>query len=518
MSLSKICVLCTLAIVSVNIALGQGGGTGTVLGTVTDATGAVLPNAKVTVTSAATGLAYHTSTSSSGDYNAPSLNPGPYSVQVEVPGFEKSRTTTFTLAVDQKIRMDVSMKPGSVSQEVVVSTQAVSLDTDSASQEIGARQVNDLPLNGRNFMQLLLVGAGAVTVGGEQGTMRQGQGNAVSINGGRPEGNNYTLDGLTNTDSALVTPAVILSQDAIQEFKVQSGTYSAEYGFSASQINIVSKSGSNQLHGTLFEFNRNNAYDARGPFQTTIPTLRQNQFGYVASGPVYIPKLYDGRNKTFWMANYEGWRVTNGGVLRASMPNPATLTGDFSAEALPAYGTPACKANLSTGNDCLPIDPLTGAPFPGNVIPSARIASRFAQVAIANHYWLAPNLIQGATPGTINYQQNYGAPLTTNQQTYRGDQNLGRYGQIFGRATISNYQNATLNTNTPALGYLTQYEDQRNYEGSHTITFGSGFVNNFRFSYLHATAPQGGVGPMSEKSQDVVSWVGGSSSATPSLG
>jgi hypothetical protein len=498
MLLRRVCLLGVLAVAAVN-ALGQGGGTGTILGTVVDGTGAVLPNAKVTVTSAATGLAYHTETSSSGDYNAPSLNPGPYSVEVEAPGFQKTRTTVFTLAVDQKIRMDVAMKTGTVSQEVTVTAQAVSLDTDSASlsQEIGARQVNELPLNGRNFMQLLLVGAGAVTVGGEQGTMRQGQGNAVSINGGRPEGNNYTLDGLTNTDSALVTPAVILSQDAIQEFKVQSGTYSAEYGFSASQINIVSKSGSNQLHGTLFEFNRNNAYDARGPFQTTIPTLRQNQFGYVASGPVYIPKLYDGRNKTFWMANYEGWRVTNGGVLLASEPNPPTLTGDFSAENLPAYGTAACTTNLSTGNDCLPIDPLTGKAFPGNVIPTDRITSRFAQVAIANHYWLAPNLVQGATPGTINYEQNYGAPLTTNQQTYRGDQNLGRYGQIFGRATISNYQNSTLNTNTPALGYLTQYEDQKNYEGSHTITFGKGFVNNFRFSYLHATAPQGGVGPSS---------------------
>ncbi len=125
---------------------------------------------------------------------------------------------------------------------------AVALDTDSSalSQDVSQQQVEALPLNGRNFMQLLLIGAGAVTVGGEQGTMRQGEGNAVSINGGRPEGNNYTLDGLINTDTALVTPAVVLSQDAIQEFKVESGTYSAEYGYSASQINIISKGGGNQ--------------------------------------------------------------------------------------------------------------------------------------------------------------------------------------------------------------------------------------------------------------------------------
>src|SRR6202023_4406915 len=134
-------------------------------------------------------------------------------------------------------------------------------------------------------------------------------------------GNNYTLDGLVNTETALVTPAVILSQDAIQEFKVESGTYSAEYGYSASQINIVSKAGGNQFHGSVFEFNRNDSFDA-SPFPTfsdfksgtptANPELRQNQFGFVASGPVYIPKVYDGRNKTFFMATSEGWRIVNG--------------------------------------------------------------------------------------------------------------------------------------------------------------------------------------------------------------
>jgi hypothetical protein len=510
MSLRRICFFLFFVMVAANISFAQGGGTGAILGTVTDSTGAVLPKAKVTITNKATSAAYVTSTSSAGDYSAPSLNPGDYSVEVEAAGFEKSRTTSFNLAVDQKIRMDVSMKPGAVSQVIEVSTQAVSLDTDSAalSQEISTRQANELPLNGRNFMQLLLVGAGAVTVGGEQGTMRQGQGNAISINGGRPESNNYTLDGLINTDTALVTPAVILSQDAIQEFKVQSGNYSAEYGFSANQVNIVSKSGTNSLHGTLFEFNRNDAYDARGPFQTTIPKLRQNQFGYVASGPVYIPKLYDGRNKTFWLANYEGWRINNGFVIRDSQPNPPTLTGDFSNEPLPVFNTAAtspCGKALAGGNDCLPIDPLTGLPFPGNVIPTARITNRFAQVAVANNYYDAPNLATNAVPGTINRQGNGGAPLTTNQQTFRIDQNLRRLGQIFGRGTYSNYKNAFLNgSNNLRIGFLDQFEEQRNWEVSHTISLGAASVNNFRFGYLHATAPQGGAGP----SASVVSQLG----------
>ncbi len=248
---------------------GQAGATGTILGTVTDSTGAVIPNVKVTVTNTSTNVPFVTTTSSAGDYQAPSLIPGSYSVTAEIQGFQKSVITGLTLTVDQSLRVNITLKPGAVTTTLSVTGQAVSLDTDTAelSQLMSGQQVEQLPLNGRNFMQLLLVGAGAVTVGGEQGTMRQGEGNAVSINGGRPEGNNYTLDGLVNTDQALVTPAVILSQDAIQEFKVESGTYSAEFGFSASQVNIVSRGGTNSLHGSVFEFNRNNAYDA-SPFPT----------------------------------------------------------------------------------------------------------------------------------------------------------------------------------------------------------------------------------------------------------
>ncbi len=195
--------------------------------------------------------------------------PEPTRFQQEAKGFQKTVTTSFTLAVDQKVRVDLALKPGAVTETLEVTAQAVTWIRTAPTQStlLSQQQVEELPLNGRNFMQLLLVSAGAVTVGGEQGTMRQGEGNAISINGGRPEGNNYTLDGLVNTDQALVTPAVILSQDAIQEFKVESGTYSAEYGFSASQINIVSKGGTNKLHGSIFEFNRNNAYDAK-PFAT----------------------------------------------------------------------------------------------------------------------------------------------------------------------------------------------------------------------------------------------------------
>lgn len=503
-----------LFLLAAPVVFGQAGATGTILGTVTDSTGAVIPNVRVTVTNTATNMPFVTTTSSSGDYQAPSLIPGSYAVTAAMQGFQKSETTGLTLTVDQNLRVNITLKPGEVTQTLSVTAQAVTLDTDTAalSQLMSQHQVEQLPLNGRNFMQLLLVGAGAVTVGGEQGTMRQGEGNAVSINGGRPEGNNYTLDGLINTDQALVTPAVMLSQDAIQEFKVESGTYSAEYGFSASQINLVSKSGTNGLHGALFEFDRNDAFEAK-PFPTaatyatavptTNPILRQNQFGFVLDGPVYIPKIYNGHNRTFWMANYEGWRINNGARVTAAMPNPAVLTGNFNGETaigggpLPLYGTPACATLLSQNQNCMPVDPTTGQAFPQNQIPQGEITNRLAQVAIKNGYFETPTLAN-QPEGAINFVKNIGFPLTTNQQSYRIDQSLAKLGSIFGRGTYSTYQNSALpNTFTLTYGLLTQYETQKNWEVSHTINIGRSNVNNFRFGYLDAQAPQGAPAPPS---------------------
>ena len=370
----------------------------------------------------------------------------------------------------------------------------MSLNTDDAalSQEISGEEVANLPLNGRNFMQLLLIGAGAVTVGGEQGTMRQGEGNAVSINGGRPEGNNYTLDGLVNTDQALQTPAVILSQDAIGEFKVQSGIYPAENGFGASQINIVSKGGTNSIHGAIYESNRNNAFDS-SPFPTATdyiagvktanPILHLNQFGFVASGPVYIPKIYNGRNKTFWMANYEGWRMNNGARVQNVVPTAAELGGDFSATTypavtgypggvLPAYGTPACTAVLNAGYDCLPVDPTTGLNDWGTQVPKGVQTARIGLVAIANGFWSAPN-VANTPEGTTNFIPNIPGPLTMNQQTYRGDQNLGKYGSVFGRYTHAYYNNHTQYNSDPSTTVLRNISKPK-MRGSYRIPSASG--------------------------------------------
>jgi Carboxypeptidase regulatory-like domain len=487
-----------IALLLIHPGWGQAGTTGTILGTVTDSTGAVIPGATVEITNVATNVITRVTTTATGDYTVPNLIPGNYKVSGQMSGFSKAVVNGIVLVVAQNARVDLHLKTGTASETIEVNATAVALDTDTSAiaQTVTPQQVSELPLNGRNFTDLLFIGAGAVQTVGEQGQMRQSEGDAISIDGGRPESNNYTLDGLNNTDTALNTPAVILSQDAIQEFKVQSETYSAQYGFSANQINMVSKSGTNQLHGSVFEFDRNDAFDAI-PHQTLTNTsttnveLRQNQFGYVLGGPAIIPKLYDGRNKTFWLANYEGWRIIQGGHLSGYAPTSAELGGNFSGVALPAYGTAACTANLAASLNCMPVDPLTGAPFPSDTIPSSRF-SRLAQVTSK----LIPTSQTGADPngvGAYNWFATANATTDTDQQTYRGDQDFQKYGHIFFRYTKADYANTSWGTDALAdsAGANIFTENSTSWTGAYTLTLPKGFVNDFRFGKLEAQAIQG---------------------------
>ena len=227
--------------------------TGQITGAVKDATGGVMAKVKVTVTNTQTGLTRETTTDDVGTYVVPLLPAGVYLVTAEQANFKLAVTSDVQLNVDQVQRVDLELTAGSISERVEVTADALALDTASSTvgQLISERQVTQLPLNGRSFIQLLFLGAGAVETGGEQGGMRQGVGNAISIMGSRPTSNNFMIDGTSNVDTALGTPAATLSVEIIQEFKEQTATYSAEYGFSANLINIVSKSGTNSLHGSL---------------------------------------------------------------------------------------------------------------------------------------------------------------------------------------------------------------------------------------------------------------------------
>jgi hypothetical protein len=481
---------------------GQAGTTGTILGTVTDSTGSVIAGAPVEISNTSTGSTIKVTSTGTGDYTAPNLVPGLYKVSVQMAGFSKTVVSGIVLVVAQDARVNLQLKAGAVSETIEVMASAVALDTDSSSvsQIVSEKQMSQLPINGRNFTSLLFVGAGAVQTVGEQGQMRSNEGDAISINGSRPESNNYTLDGLTNTDTALNTPAVILSQDAIQEFKVQSATYSAEYGFSANQVNIVSKSGGNQYHGSAFEFLRNDYMNAI-PHQSVSNTSnkasewRDNQFGYVLDGPISIPKLYNGHDRTFFLANYEGRRAVLGGHTSGSAPTAAELSGDFSAIAadtanFPLAGTAACKAISSSGaQNCAPIDPLTGQPFPGNKIPSARFA-RMSQVTAKTIPTAATD-----TNGTLNWFASSNAITNTDQQTYRVDQNFQKYGQIFFRYTRANYASQNYATDSLAAqsnaGANIFSENSTSWTGAYTLALPHGFVNDFRFGKLEAQTIQG---------------------------
>ncbi len=235
--------------------------------------------------------------------------------------------------------------------------------------------------------------------------------------------------------------------------------------------------------------------------------LRQNQFGFVAGGPIFIPKLYDGRNKSFFMANYEGWRITNGIVQATEMPNPDILQGNFSAEEyvapagsglpggpLPAYGTADCSKLLSLGGNCMPVNPATGQPFPNNQIPSALLTGNVGAVAVKHGFWQTPTIAnQPEGAGVVNYIKGVGFPLHQNQQSYRGDQSLGKFGSVFFRYTDANYNNqAFYNSQDLVNGFEIYQQSQTSWTVSHTVNLGTSMVNNFRFGHLAANAPQGG--------------------------
>jgi len=240
---------------------------GTILGTVTDASGAVVRGAKVTATQTTTGLTRTELTNGEGEYSIPQLPVGPYTVTAEQAGFKKTERSGIELRVDDKLRIDLSLALGQVSETVAVEATAPVVNTDSATvgNVVDNKKVTELPLNGRNFLQLNLLVPGANQ--GVKGSQNQTQGGSISVNGAREQANNFLLDGMDNNDLAINQYAVAISTEAIQEFKVQASTYSAEFGRSpGAQINIATKAGTNEIHGVLYEYLRNNVLDAKNFF------------------------------------------------------------------------------------------------------------------------------------------------------------------------------------------------------------------------------------------------------------
>lgn len=353
-------------------------GRGVIFGTVSDPSGAPVAAVKVQVTNVDTGVTVTGVTAQGGDYTTPGLLPGNYRVSVDQPGFKSLVRSGIVVQVDQRAEVNLELTMGSVQEKVDVTGDAPLVDTASGTigDVIENKRISELPLNGRNALALMFLapnvksGAGATNSGFADRGIALSE---VSINGGPVSVNNFLLDGGNNNQSFLQDLNVNPTVDAIQEFKVQSGVMSAEFGFTlGGVVNIVSKSGTNDFHGTAYEFVRNNAFDARNAFATSVTPYRYNQYGGAIGGPLSVPKLYDGRNRTFFFFNIEEWKYNYANSLITSVPTPAQRAGDFSG--------------LYTATGALiPIyDPRTTVPnphgsgyvrslFPGNKIPATAL-------------------------------------------------------------------------------------------------------------------------------------------------
>ncbi|HYT75330.1 MAG TPA: carboxypeptidase regulatory-like domain-containing protein, partial [Vicinamibacterales bacterium] len=361
---------------------------GTMLGTVTDVTGAVRAGAKVTVVNEGTGLTRTVSTDGNGEYTFPSLPTGRYTVMAEVTGFKTLAISNIALGVDQRARVDLKLETGSITETMTVEGKAPLLQTSSS--ELGTtitdQQIEALPLNGRNFVNLTRTVPGVLR--GIPGANIDGAGSlawrasaSFSANGQRPRDNNFMLDGVDNNETWLQTVVIFPSVDALDEFKLQTSTYSAEFGRSlGGVVNLQIKSGTNKLRGSAFEFHRDSKFDANNFFNNRAgrrkPTFKQNQFGGTLGGPVF-------KNKTFFFASYQGHRETQGQTFLSTVPSLAMRGGDFSELSRAIF------------------DPQTGQPFSGNVIP----ADRFDPVAAKILAQLYPE------PNTAGTRQSNGQTI-----------------------------------------------------------------------------------------------------------
>lgn len=445
---------------------------GQITGVVTDQSGAIVAQATVTVTNSQTGFRRQVETNSAGNYVFPTLQPGTYDIRVQKESFEAAERKGIDLQINQVARIDFALRVGTVNETVEVTGGAPLLTTESATvgTVIENKRIVELPLNGRNFLQLVALSpnvnasfASAGQSGSRQGGDRANQ--QLSIAGNRREWNYFTLDGVDNTDVNFNTYIFLPSIDALQEFKVQTGIYSAEFGREAGQVNVSTKSGTNQYHGALFEFLRNSSLDARPyGFTTKVPTkapFRWNQYGFTLGGPILIPKVFNGKDKLFFMSNFEGFRLRNQGQGIYSLPSAAMRTGDFSE----------ILSNTAIR------DPLTDQPFPNNMVPSSRLHP-IAQKLL--EFYPEPNIAGAGL--TNNYLALENRTSDKDQFTQRIDWVESSKSSWFGRYSWGDEQ-----TVSPALKLngtnLQTHVNQ--WMLDNTRIFSPSVVNEFRFGYSH---------------------------------
>jgi len=475
------CLVVLLCLLSSTLLLAQSTG-GRIIGRVADSTGAVLANAKVTVVNEATGVSLETQTNSSGDYVFPQVSVGTYRLEVDLAGFKKNVQRGVTLDLNQVLTVNANLQVGATQETVEVTSAAPLVDTTST--QLGAvmdqAQVSTLPLNSRDTYQLLQLQPGVQGVGGSDLFYGSNQAGAVSVNGGRGRSNNFNVNGGDGNDLFVNSPAIQPTPDSIQEFRVLSNTFDAEYGRnSGAVINVVTKSGTNAWHGSAYEFLRNQLFNSRGYLDSRRPDDKQNQFGGTFGGPIK-------KDRTFFFASYEGRRVVHGiSSDQVTVPTAAERAGNFGQfdPSLTVGSQPVadilnarCSAGAAVGSQY-------SALFPTGVIPTACFDP--AAAAILQLYVPLPE------PGTNFFRSIPNEDSHANQFTVKIDhrindkQNLSFYyyfNDSFDAQPFTRFQAATPNLLQGFGNNNATRAQQANL--AHTWSISSSTVNELRLTYF----------------------------------
>lgn len=503
---------------------------GSISGQVADPSGASIPATTVTLKNVDTGSERTTVTTSSGVYSFTEVPIGRYVVSATHEGFKTSSTSEIGVQIGQAVRLDLHLEIGAISDTVEVSAAGALLQSENAATGtvIGNDEIVQLPLNNRNYLGLVALSSNVNTLSpasGQAGSRLGGDraNQSIAVGGQRIMFNYYTLDGVNNTDPDFNTYIGLPSPDSIQEMKVQTGVYSAEFGHEASQVNVVTKGGTNKYHGTAYEFIRNNYVDARpywfptrqpaGAIQQITP-FKYNDFGFELDGPVRIPKIYNGKDKFFFMVSKEWYRSrSNNNNATATVPTAAMAAGNFSGYAY-QYVDP------SGGVHTQPVtiyDPATGAangtgrqPFANNTIPASRIAPQ--TTALLKYLGTSATLPTYNCPTKVttyttcsavpNYRYSTKSPSNRQSLYIRGDYNLSERTQLTFRYGLGDGDSISTGLLGAGSKTITQYQQ---YMGAVTHTFSPTVVNETRFGYSNFF---NSLGLLSAYTTDVVSGLG----------
>jgi outer membrane receptor protein involved in Fe transport len=489
--------------------------TASISGVIRDPAGAVIPGASIVLTNVDTSVARTSTTNEAGAYGFVSIPPGNYTIESTAKGFSSQKLGPFLLAVGQAATFDFALTVGTETQVVNVQAAAAKLDVTNANlgTVIATKQVNDLPLNGRNFTALLALTPGVVAISTAQnGTNIAGGGfgSAIAIgsdytfpaiNGQSNRSDYFLTDGLPNYAAINSTYAVAPIIDAIQEFKVVSHTDDAEFGsVLGGVVNVVTKSGTNEFHGAAWDYLRNTAFDARNyflPDSQSKPFFHQNQFGGAVGGPVIIPKLYNGRNKTFFYGAYQGWRYSRASDNDILVPTAAELAGDESDNGQNPIYDPFSTVVTPTG--------YSRTAFPNNQIPADRIDQ--SMVTWAKFIYPTAGPFFNPT-GNGSFSAN---AVDTTPQVQKFNEFSVRADQTFGSKDSAWFRYSFIDSTLTQSGGLPSLPtsliiNSRNFGGSYVHVFGPTRIAQFQYS--HSIVADNGVNEFKAPTADLISAVG----------